>query len=469
MVKRQRFTEPFIRGLKLPGIQHDTTKGRPYKLSEHAAKGEGRLIVRVLPVKQGDTVVKEFFYRYRASGQDKTIALGRFDQTGKNGKTLAGIRKGVKGDQGKNLADVRGLQREHGDVKEHLQAQERKRDVEQRRGSFEQLLSAYVQSLRDAKAISAEQVSGAFQKHIIKPFPTLVATKAGDVTPADIQRILAKMVRAKLTRQVNKVRSYISAAFAYGGKQDHDPRTVAADGVLFALKANPAALVPVISEYERTGERTLSEDELRLYWTELDELPRIQEAALRLHLALACQRPTQLLRAGWPEFDFEEGTLLLKDSKGRGGSRDHLLPLSGFALEQLKPLRELNGQPAVKGGEAPPPFSSDGKRAMVVETLSVAVKGISKALKKKHEVPRFQLRDLRRTAETMLQKLGIDKEVRAHLLSHGRSKGVQGKHYERYDFLPEKRAALDKWARHLERITTGKTAGKVVQIPRAAA
>ena len=33
---------------------------------------------------------------------------------------------------------------------------------------------------------------------------------------------------------------------------------------------------------------------------------------------------------------------------------------------------------------------------------------------------------------------------------------MQGKHYERYDFLPEKRAALDKWGRHLERILEGK-------------
>lgn len=441
MVKRQRFTEPFIRALK--------PKATPYKLSEHAAKGEGRLIVRVLPAG-----TKEFFYRYRANGQDKTIALGRYDQTGKNGKTLAGIRREL----GKN----RELQRETGDVKEHLQAEGRKRDVEARRGSLEQLLAAYVQSLRDAKAESAEQVAGMFKRHVIKPFPTMAATKAGDIGPGDIQRILARMVRAKITRQVNKVRSNISAAFAFGGRQDHDPRTTAQDGVLFALKSNPVTLVPVIREYERTGERTLSEDELRAYWIELAELPTVQEAALRLILALACQRPTQQLRAGWPDFDFEENTLLLRDSKGRGGARDHLLPLTGFALEQLKPLRELNGGAIDK--KPSPPFSSDGKRAMVVGTLSVAVKDISAALKKKHGIPVFQMRDLRRTAETMLQRLGVDKEVRAHLLSHGRSKGVQGKHYERYDFLSEKRAALEKWGDHLARIIDPSRKAKVVEI-----
>lgn len=67
--------------------------------------------------------------------------------------------------------------------------------------------------------------------------------------------------------------------------------------------------------------------------------------------------------------------------------------------------------------------------------------------------------------ETMLQKLGIAKEVRAHLLSHGRTRGVQGQHYERYDFLDEKRRALRKWAAHLERIIEGKPQRKVVAIP----
>ena len=112
--------------------------------------------------------------------------------------------------------------------------------------------------------------------------------------------------------------------------------------------------------------------------------------------ALACQRPTQLLRADWPAFDFEQETLLLRDSKGRGGARDHLLPLSALALEQLKPLRELNApkKPGQKGPDSP--FVAEGSRPMVLETLSKAVREISDALKKEKGIPRFQLRDLRR-------------------------------------------------------------------------
>lgn len=435
-----KWTDAFIKSLR-----HEA---KPYKLAEDAPRGAGRLVVRVQP-----NGTKEFFYRYRgrAGELDKTLALGRYDPAGRNGKTLAGIRD--------ELRDRRETQRQTGDVKEHRRQAREREDTARRRGSLEQLLLAYAARLKAEGKPSHREALGIFHRNIIRPFPALAARKAADVSGDDVRLILAKMVKAGITRGVNKTRAYLGAAFSYGGEADHDPRTVAADGVLFGIKANPVSLVPVISEYERVLDRVLTDDELRLYWNGLDALPAVQAATLRFNLALACQRPTQLLRADWTAFDFTMGTLLLRDPKGRGASRDHLLPLTGLALEQLKPLRQMNGKEAL-------PFSTNGKRRLSVDTLTGAVAEVSAELEKQ-KVPAFQQRDLRRTAETMLQRMGIDKEVRAHLLSHGRSQGVQGKHYERYDFLKEKRAALEKWARHLERIISGKAA-KVVAIKGAA-
>ena len=64
--------------------------------------------------------------------------------------------------------------------------------------------------------------------------------------------------------------------------------------------------------------------------------------------------------------------------------------------------------------------------------------------------------DLRRTVETRLAAEGISKDVRAHLQSHGLG-GVQSKHYDRHDYLAEKRAALEA----LHRICTGASADVV--------
>lgn len=435
-----KWTDAFIKGLE--------PAGKPYKLAEDAPRGQGRLVVRVQP--NGS---REFFYRYRgrAGEVDKTLALGRYDPSGRNGKTLAGIREAFR--------EIRDRQQETGDVKEAIRQEAMKDDANRRRGTLAQLLAAYADRLKAEGKPSHREAAGIFLRNVTRPFPTLAGRKAAEITSDDVRLILAKMVKAGITRGVNKARAYLGAAFSYGAEADHDPRTAAKDGVLFGIKANPVSLVPVISEYERVLDRILTEDELREYWRELDSVPIVQAATLRLNLALACQRPTQLLRADWESFDFIGNTLLLRDPKGRGGSRDHLLPLTPFALEQLKPLRQINGKAAL-------PFSTKGKRPLSIDTLTGAVAEISSRLEKR-KMPAFQQRDLRRTAETMLQKLGIDREVRAHLLSHGRSTGVQGKHYERYDFLKEKREALEKWSRYLERIISGKAA-KVVSIKGAA-
>jgi len=164
------------------------------------------LIVRVLP-----TGIKEFFYRYRTAGRDKMLTLGRYG----NGRTLAQIRADYRSTRDKQL--------ETGDVKEHHRAEALRKQIERRKGTFHQLLSAYVQSLRDANKVSAGEADGIFERHVIKPFPEIVAKRSNDIDPGDIQAILAKMVRAGIKRQVNATRSYLRAAFAYGAKADHDP------------------------------------------------------------------------------------------------------------------------------------------------------------------------------------------------------------------------------------------------------
>lgn len=79
----------------------------------------------------------------------------------------------------------------------------------------------------------------------------------------------------------------------------------------------------------------------------------------------------------------------------------------------------------------------------------------------------FDLRDIRRTCETMLAGMGISRDTRAHLLSHGLS-GVQAAHYDRHSYFDEKRAALLAWEARLEEIATGeKQAGNVLQLRNA--
>jgi len=144
------------------------------------------------------------------------------------------------------------------------------------------------------------------------------------------------------------------------------------------------------------------------------------------------------------------GTLTLFDPKGsRQQPRRHVLPLTKEAVTIL--ARRLKSEGAFV-------FSSDGKRALRLETISAIVTGIAAAMvgtKQAREA--FTLRDLRRTAETMLAALGVSRDVRAQLQSHGLG-GVQARHYDRHDYMDEKRDALRAWERRLAQIAEGESA-----------
>jgi hypothetical protein len=66
----------------------------------------------------------------------------------------------------------------------------------------------------------------------------------------------------------------------------------------------------------------------------------------------------------------------------------------------------------------------------------------------------------------MLAGMGISKDVRAQILSHGLG-GVQDRHYDRHEYMEEKRQALEVWYARLVEIASGTPMQKVVPLKRA--
>ena len=65
-----------------------------------------------------------------------------------------------------------------------------------------------------------------------------------------------------------------------------------------------------------------------------------------------------------------------------------------------------------------------------------------------------------------MAELGVTEFVIGRVLNHA-AKGVTGKVYNQWGYLPEKRAALEKWGRHLESLMA--LSGEAAAIPRLAA
>ena len=197
--------------------------------------------------------------------------------------------------------------------------------------------------------------------------------------------------------------------------------------------------------------RTLTREELKKYIESLKD--DLIDQVLKLALYAGGQRMAQLLRVEVTDWNEETRTLRLTDPKGKRKSpREHLLPLAPVAAGIVaKHVKHSDSQGVTllfpSAVNTVINLSYPGQR---VSEISAAIGGEP-----------FNLLDIRRTCETMLAGMGISRDIRAQLLSHGIS-GVQAVHYDRHEYIKEKRAALVKWERYLKKITSGEEEKKVI-------
>ena len=329
------------------------------------------------------------------------------------------------------------------------------------------LCEAYVGHLEaKGKTGSAGNARSVFKVHLYKADPELANTPAGEVQPEQIADRLRAIRGAGKDRTAGVLRSYLNAAFttAVGAKFDTG---ASADFNGFNLKANPVSVIKAIPV--QAGNRTLSEAELTAYLGALGT--GLADRALCLALLAGGQRMAQLLRVRAGDWDRGRKVLRLWDGKGkRQTAREHLLPLGPKGAELVEGLiqraREEADKHATDGQADPNPslFLSTGGAVMSETTPGKRVAEIAASMKGEA----FDLRDVRRTVETRLAGLGISRDVRAQLLSHGLG-GVQNQHYDRHSYLPEKKRALESWEGYLEGLKTGETRANVVRMKRGAA
>jgi hypothetical protein len=118
------------------------------------------------------------------------------------------------------------------------------------------------------------------------------------------------------------------------------------------------------------------------------------------------------------------------DAKGRPGQgpRAHQIPLLKLARADLSQTKQ-QGEFAIS--------TTAGKKPISVRTLAGWARDVVG-----DTIDGFQLKRIRSGVETLLAAHGVSREVRGHLQSHGLT-GVQARHYDGHDYMPEKRSALE--------------------------
>ncbi len=206
---------------------------------------------------------------------------------------------------------------------------------------------------------------------------------------------------------------------------------------------------------EHPRDRTMSDDELRLVWQHLGDGDFGD--VMRLLALTGCRRE-EIAALRWSEvcdLDGPEARLELPAERTKG-KKAHIVPLPPMARAILTARPRTAGRQLVFGRRGA--FSGFGQcLRRLHEAIAEARGGEPLAPWSPH--------DLRRTCRSGLVRLGVD-PVTAELVIGHRLPGVLGV-YDRYDRMPERRRALERWAEHVARIVGGEPESKVVPLKTA--
>lgn len=304
--------------------------------------------------------------------------------------------------------------------------QEYEAKVEADEQTLEKLLFAYCDHLKALERDSHRDARSIFTLHVVEAFPAVANKAAAEVTPEEVADMMRRLLEAGKGRTANKLRSYVRAGYQIA-KSAKLSASVPVKFKAFNITFNPAADTMPDAKQNRANKNPLPLEELITYWQTIKAVPGLRGAALRLHLLTGGQRIAQLVAL--LSSDITPDTITIYDGKGRPGAapRPHLLPLIPAAKKAL--------DEAVSGGHYA--LSTDGGKTHVHATT--LLKWAQEATK--DVLPGFTSKRIRSGVETLLSKHGFNKEMRGRLQSHGIA-GVQDRHYDGHDYLPEKRKAL---------------------------
>ncbi len=228
------------------------------------------------------------------------------------------------------------------------------------------------------------------------------------------------------------------------------------------LDASPAALVasPFAKGERKSRDRKLDEQEIAVLWPAFEVMEYPFGHYLKL-LLITGQRRSEVATMRWSEIDLDKHLWTIPKEKTKS-EREHDVPLSGLAMELLGSCPRFNAGDFVfssTGGERPISGFSKLKKVADVEAKKIAEEISAPA------VERWRLHDFRRTMTTMLAEIGIKPHILGAVINHspGSLHGVTAV-YNRYQYLPEKKHALEAWGRKLETIIRPEADEKVVPL-----
>lgn len=396
-------TDSKIRGLKPKNSAF-------YTWQASATRGTGRLGIKTYPSGR-----KTFVYRYFLQGKEKFVNLGDFPSISLSEATekASAAAKNIS-EPDKAVAELASVKKLFDDYIEDQKARG-KRSYEKTQNRINQVLDS---------------------KHVD---PGMLAK---DVSPEHIKRVLAEFIARGAKAGANKVRANLHAIFNFGLFADNDPANIGKKTV-YGLERNPVSVVPAQRGVDKALDRFLSWDELSGLLTILHRpaatVPMSDDFS---QLLLCCihtagQRPWEIMTNLKSSWDKKGRMLTVPPHISKTGDY-HVIPLSDTATSILEEMEK-------RYPDSDFLFPADTSEGHLLSAE------YSKQLRKfceREPFDKFTPRDIRRTFKTLAGEMGVSTEMRDRLQNHKRP-GVSAKHYDRYDYIREKREIIEQWENRL--------------------
>jgi integrase len=192
-------------------------------------------------------------------------------------------------------------------------------------------------------------------------------------------------------------------------------------------------------------DRVLDNIEIIKFWAAA-ETERVEVAVALKLLLLTGGRLNEVAGMRFSELSADLTVWTLPGTRTKN-KRAHIVPLPPLARRLLATVPRIEGCDYVvtAGGRTPVPVNSWG--------------AIKQRLDLKMQTASWRLHDLRRSFVTHVAELGIRGDTIELLINHrGGSRGGIAGVYNRSELLPERKAALERWADHLEGLVTNRSA-----------
>ncbi|MFB0935039.1 MAG: tyrosine-type recombinase/integrase [Propionivibrio sp.] len=353
--------------------------------------------------------------RYRIAGKAKELTLGRYpDISLAKAREIASVKR-VEVQQG---VDVAAEKRKAG----HAAASA---------WMFRKLADDYFE--KAVEYLADNTIKARTQQLRSYVYPRIGNMAAADVSPAEVVAI----VEAASVKSLHVARLVLIAI-----------REVFAHGVArHVVVQNPCAHITakaIIGGTKRQRERVMLTDaEIGEVFKALPVISRPNALMVRILLATG-MRIGELVQAEWTNVDFEraEWTIPVEHSKTKRAFTIPLAPLvagwfaelqaMAFGSRYVLPIRaRFDGR--------------EGEAHMEASSLNAALNTLAAKLGEKCR--RFTPHDLRSTMRSHLGALGVDVLIAERCLNH--SLGGLVAVYDKHDYLPERRRALELWAAKL--------------------